>query len=304
MSKPRVTLVTSTDYPNLDAGEEGLPDALAERGIDPQLRAWDDATVDWSEAGVCVLRSVHNYAPQRERFLNWAKTIPRLLNNADVVAWNSDKHYLKELHARGMPIIDTVWLEPERQLSKHQVHTRFPADGDFVVKPAISSGSRDTGRYTARDATSRMNAIQHAYGMLTEGRTVMVQRYLQSVDVRGETALIYLNGVLSHTVEKHGMLLGRMAEPDQVAEERAVPREATVAELRVGELSRAAIHGYIKDRMGRDVQLLYCRIDVAESEDGTPTVMEISATDAAMYAGTVPGVLDDFADAIASRVFW
>jgi len=304
VSKPLVTLVTSSAFPELDEGEKGLPEALEARGIDVDLKQWDDPSVNWADAGVCVLRSVHNYAADRAKFLEWAHTVPRLLNNANIIEWNTDKHYLQELNSRGMPVIDTVWLEPERRLSKHQVHTRFPAHGDFVVKPAVSSGSRQAGRYTANDAISRMNAIQHAYGLLKQERAVMVQRYVDSVDVRGETALIYLNGVLSHTVEKQAMLRGEDASPGSVAPERVFARDATIEELRVGERARAAIHGYIKDRMGRDAQLLFCRIDIVEGEDGAPTVMEVSLTDASLYCGTVPGALDSFADAIASRVFW
>jgi len=303
VSKPRVTLATCTDQPALDRGEEGLPDALAERGMEPRLAAWDDPDVDWSDAGIVVLRSVHNYASRRQDFLDWTRSIPKLLNSADVVEWNTDKHYLQELGARGMPTIDTVWLEPEAKLTKHQVHTRFPSLGDFVVKPAVSSGARDTGRYTARNANSRMEAIQHAYGLLQEGRSVMVQKYVTSVDERGETALIYLNGILSHTVEKQAMLLGPLAAPDAVADEVAVPRQATEAELQLGEQARRAIHGYIKDRMGRDAQLLFCRIDVVEGET-EPKVIEVSLTDASLYLDSVDGALDNFADAIASRAFW
>lgn len=304
MSKPRVTLVNASDSPALDRGEEGLPDALADRGMEPRLALWDDPSVDWEEAGVVVVRSVHNYASRREEFVSWARRVPKLLNSADVIEWNTDKHYLQELGRRGMPTIDTIWLEPERNLSKHQVHTRFPSQGDFVVKPAVSSGSRDTGRYTARDANSRMNAVQHAYGLLQAGRAVMVQRYVQSVDERGETALIYFNGVLSHTVEKHAMLLGPLADPDAVAEESAVSRYATQAELQLGEQARAAIHGYIKSRMGRDSQLLFCRIDVVERDEDDPVVMEVSLVDAALFLGTVDAALGNFADAIASRAFW
>jgi len=299
-----VTLATCLDHPSLDLGEEGLPDALAERGIDPRVAAWDDESVDWADAGIVVLRSVHNYAARRADFLQWARGIRKLLNNADVVEWNTDKHYLPELGRRGMPTIDTVWLEPDAKLTKHQVHTRFPSLGDFVVKPAVSSGSRDTGRYTARDAKSRMEAIQHAYELLQEGRSVMVQKYVKSVDERGETALIYLNGVLSHTVEKQAMLLGPLAAPDAVAEEVAVARDASEAELRTGERARAAIHGHIKSRMGRDAQLLFCRIDMVDGENGTPRVMEVSLVDASLYLGTVDGALENFADAIASRAFW
>ena len=35
---------------------------------------------------------------------------------------------------------------------------------------------------------------------LARGRTVMMQRYLESVDQTGELSLVYFNGVLSHAV--------------------------------------------------------------------------------------------------------
>ena len=56
--KPRVTLVTSSELPNLYPGEEGLPDELAQRGCDPQVKRWDDPDVDWQDAGLVIVRSV------------------------------------------------------------------------------------------------------------------------------------------------------------------------------------------------------------------------------------------------------
>lgn len=206
MGKPRITLVTSAEMPNLYADEAGLLDALSERGADPQIAVWNDASVDWSQAGLCVVRSVSDYARDREAFLKWAKSIPRILNNPDVLEWNSDKHYMKELAARGLPVIPTTWLEPDRHLSKQQVHSRFPAMGDFVVKPAVSSGVRDIGRYTANDTKQRQAAILQATAQLKQGRSVMVQRYLEEIDIHGEISVVFFNGLLSHTVEKRAML--------------------------------------------------------------------------------------------------
>ena len=65
-------------------------------------------------------------------------------------------------------MIPTTWLEPEAGYSKHQVHMRFPAHGDFVVKPAVSSGGRGTGRYTATDAASRSAPEDHDVTALQE----------------------------------------------------------------------------------------------------------------------------------------
>ncbi|MFH5822375.1 RimK family alpha-L-glutamate ligase [Georgenia sp. AZ-5] len=304
MSKPIVTLATSAALPNLAEDDAPLPDALAERGIEPRIAVWDDPDVDWSEAGLVVLRSVHDYAGRREDFLRWAESVPKLVNHADVVRWNTDKHYLIELANRGMPTIPTIWLEPERNYNKHQLHTRFPASGDFVVKPAVSSGGQEAGRYTSVDGISRRDAINHAMDLLQHGRSVMVQRYMESVDTRGETALIYMNGLVSHAVEKEAMLHGGYHPGQTAPAEVTHARQANPAEWQIGEQARQAIHSYIKDRLGRDEQLTFCRIDVVEGPNGSMSVMEVSLVDASLYLSTTPGAVDNFADAISVRAFW
>ncbi|WP_194949487.1 ATP-grasp domain-containing protein [Actinomyces trachealis] len=308
MAKPIVTLATSVDFPDLDADDRALPDALAERGIEPRVAVWNDPDVDWTEAGVVVLRSVRDYAKRRhyDAFRAWTRTVPRLLNHPDVVEWNSDKHYLLELEKRGVPTIPTMWLEPEQNLSKHQVHTRFPAFGDFVVKPAISSGGRGTGRYTAIDAKSRAEAINDAVHHLGRGRTVMVQRYLEEVDRKGEVSLVYFNGVLSHAVEKAPMLHPsfRSTDEEDVHEEIVTAREPSEQEWLWGERVRKSIHGLIKGRSKRDIQLLFNRVDVVSDGRGGFYLMEVSLIDAGLYLSSAPAALDNFADAIAQRVFW
>ena len=303
-TKPVVTLVTSENLPNLDPDEEHLPDALRDRGIEPRIAIWDDPSEDWSKAGVTVVRSVRDYARKRDKFLSWIDSVPRLLNHPDVLRWNTDKHYLQELEKRGLPIVPTAWLEPGDKLSRHQVHTRMPAGGDFVVKPAISSGGRGTGRYTSTDARSRSEAIVHVMDDMNDGRTVMVQRYLDSVDRQGELSLVYLNGLASYTVEKEPMLHPRYRGGEAVTEEVARVHVATEDEWRWGEQIRKALHGYIKDRMGRDEQLLFNRVDVVEDGEGGFYVMEISLIDGKLYLKDVPEALDRFADAITVRAFW
>lgn len=304
MNKPVVTLVTSADFPNLDEDNAGLPDALASRGIEPRIAVWNDPSVDWEAAGTCVVRSVKDYASQRDDFVKWAYSVPRLLNHPDVLNWNSDKHYMIELGKRGLPFVPTTWLESDAKLSKHQVHTRFPALGDFVIKPAVSSGARDIGRYTATFTESRMAAINHASMMLNEGRSVMIQRYLDQVDVHGEVSLIYLNGLVSHAIEKKAMLDPAERPHPSLQEEVVTLRQATKREWAWGEKARNAIHSYIQDRLGRDTLLLYNRIDlVPDGKDGF-YCMEVSLTDASLYLALDDSLLDGFANAIAARVFW
>ena len=306
MTKPIVTLATSADFPNLDEDDRGLSDALRERGIEPHVAIWDDPAVNWDDAGVVVMRSVRDYATKDKyaAFLEWARSLSRVANHSDVVTWNSDKHYLGRLADLGVPMIPTTWLEPTAGLSKHQVHTRFPARGDFVVKPAISSGGRGTGRYTSTHAGSRSQAINDAMHHLRHGRSVMVQRYLQQVDRGGEISLVYFNGILSHAVDKAPMLHPRFRSTDEVHEEVVTAREPSEQEWLWGERVRKAIHGLIKEHAGRDIQLLFNRVDMVGDGQGGFYLMEVSLIDAGLYLGSTPDALDNFADAIAQRVFW
>ena len=270
------------------------------------MAVWNDPSVNWEDAGVVVLRSVRDYAKKRNYadFLSWSRSMPRVANHPDVVEWNSDKHYLSRLVELGVPMIPTTWLEPSSGYSKHQVHTRFPAYGDFVVKPAVSSGGRGTGRYTAMDARSRADAINDTMHHLGRGRSVMVQRYLEEVDRRGELSLVYFNGVLSHAVEKAPMLHPSFRSVDEVHEEIVTAREPSEQEWLWGERVRKAIHALIKERSGRDIQLLFNRVDVVADGRGGFYLMEVSLIDAGLYLGSTPDALDNFADAIAQRVFW
>ena len=304
MGKPTITLVTSADMPNLYADEAGLLDALSDRGADPRIAVWNDPSVDWSQAGVCVVRSVSDYARDRQAFLTWANSIPRILNNADILEWNSDKHYMKDLAARGLPVIPTTWLEPDHHFSKQQVHSRFPAMGDFVVKPAVSSGVRDIGRYTANDTKQRQAAILQAAALLEQGRPVMVQRYVEEIDIHGEISVVFFNGLLSHTVEKRAMLHPSSLTNPSMHEAVVTAQNGDEKAWEWGEEIRAVLHSYVRARMGRDEQFLFNRVDLVPDGHGSFMVMEISMVDADLYLTSTPDALGNFADAIAMRAFW
>lgn len=307
VSAPIVTLATSEELPNLDTDERNLPDALRERGLEPRIAVWNDPSVNWEEAGTVIIRSVRDYAKYRDEFLQWSASLPRVLNSAPTIAWNSDKHYLKALEKYGLPTIPTMWLEPEQGLSKQQIHSRFPAAGDFVVKPAVASGGRGTGRYSAIDAQQRGEAVEHAMYELSRGRTVMVQRYLEEIDRQGETSLVYLNGLPAYQVEKEAMLHPRFrsAREAGVVEEVVRASHATEETWRWGERIRKALHSHIKDVNGKDELLLSNRVDIVRGDESSKEefyVVEISLIDGSLYLSQSEANLNMFADAIQMRV--
>jgi hypothetical protein len=203
----RVALVTCAELPELDPDDQLLLAPLAQRGIEVTAAVWDDPAVSWSAFDLVVVRSPWDYIGRREAFVAWAERVPRLANPADVVAWNTDKRYLAELDAAGVPVVPTSWVEPGTDWV-------VPADGEWVIKPAVSAGSRDTGRYDVADAAQRRLAAAHVARLQSAGRLVMVQPYLPAVDSYGETALAFLGGEYSHSIRKGPMLAG----PDEGVE--------------------------------------------------------------------------------------
>jgi glutathione synthase/RimK-type ligase-like ATP-grasp enzyme len=301
----RVALVTCAGLPGLDTDDRPLIPALAERGVAAEPVAWDDPDADWDAYDLAVVRSTWDYSARRDEFVAWAERVPRLANPAAVLRWNTDKRYLRALEEAGVPVIPTIWLDPDRHLSKRAVHTRMPAFGDFVVKPVVSAGARDTGRYQPVSAESRALAIRHTMSLLDSGRWVMIQKYVQSVDTEGETCLTFVDGEFRHAAHKKALLSGPAQEAGAEAsspyrEEEMSPVEATPAQV---DVARRALQ-VAAEAVGLAEPLLYARVDLVEGEDGVPTVIELELTEPSLWlqhAGEARTV-DALADAIAKRV--
>ena len=284
---PHVLLATCTDLPDGDEDAAELVAALNSAGVVARWASWDDPSVDWA-AALVVLRSTWDYTPRRAEFLAWAAAVPRLANPLEVVEWNSDKTYLRDLAAFGVHIVPTQWVAPGEV-------AELPVAGEYVVKPSVGAGSRGAGRFVA-DAGRK--AAAHVAQLHDAGRVVLVQPYLGDVDHEGETALIYIDGTFSHAVRKGAMLPAGVVHPvngyDLFVEEKITPHTASDAELRAGANAIAAVRA----RFGSD--LLYTRVDLLPSPDG-PLLVELELTEPSLFLGHAPGAADRFAAAIARR---
>lgn len=285
-----VVLVTCSELPGGDEDAEVLGRALARRGIEAQWAAWTDRDTPWAYV-FAVIRSTWDYTAHREDFLAWAGHVPRLANPAEIVAWNSDKAYLRDLDAAGVPIVPTDWIEPGQSVA-------LPLLGEYVVKPSIGAGSRGAGRFSADDADA---ARAHAAALHDAGRVVLVQPYQAGVETSGETALIYFNGAFSHAVSKGAMLPEGAVNPLYLAhdelyiEEQIQPRAAAYEELAVGD----QVLGLVRDRFGSVP--LYARVDLVPSPVG-PLVIELELVEPSLFLNYADGAADRFADAIAAHV--
>lgn len=290
-----VAIATISAVPPDYQDDVQLAGALTARGAQVRLIPWDAPGEDWQAFDAVVIRSAWDYSTRRDEFVAWAERVgPHLHNSAAVVRWNSDKRYLAELADAGLAVVPTIYVAPGEPL---------PAlDGEVVVKPTVSAGANDTGRFGERThhLAAELLARIHA-----SGRTAMVQPYVASVDTRGETAVVCLDGRPSHVLRKRAVL-----RPDEVA---PVSGEGTVAadamfepdlvtgsEATQEELRFAArVVDHVTSRFG--YVPLYARVDMVAGADGAPVLMELEAVEPHLYLSEAPGAVERVVDAVLAR---
>lgn len=290
---PVVALATCREFPLLDEDDQLLIPALARIGIEGVPAVWTDDTVDWSRFDAVVLRETWDYSDDHDTFMVWVDRVAgltTLLNRADLVRWNTDKRYLRELASAGIPVVPTQFLEPGDEVGAWA----SVLSEEIVVKPAVSCGSRGTARHHVDEDAAGIE--QHITGLLAEQRVVMVQPYLTAVDSDGETALLFFNGVFSHAIRK-GPLLARGQEGERVEglflREQIDPRTPSEQERALADRVVAAIPGDVP---------LYARVDLIPDAQGSPVLLELELTEPSLFLLHSDRAADRLAAAISERL--
>ena len=78
---------------------------LAERGYAVETIPWDRAGVNWADYSLAIIRSTWDYQHHAKQFLATLADIERatkLENPLDIVRWNMQKTYVRDLEASGI----------------------------------------------------------------------------------------------------------------------------------------------------------------------------------------------------------
>jgi hypothetical protein len=281
---PRIAFATCSAHAN------GFPDdRRAAELVAAEFRVWDDEAVDWQAYDRVVVRSVGDYTTRHDGFLAWAESVgpERLRNTPALIRFNSDKRYLTQLD---VPTVPTTLLEPGEPMPGY--------DTEIVIKPNVSSGGRDTGRFMPdahREARALVERIHE------NGRAALMQPYLPGVDIDGERGVMFFGGEISHVLHKRPVLrdpgvapvaddahspAAIMLEPDLV-----IPGTASAEQLQLAQ----RVHNEITARFGTP---LFARVDMVPGLDGSPVLIELEAIEPVFYLELIPGAAERFAAAI------
>lgn len=209
-------------------------------------------------------------------------------NPAEVIRWNADKLYLKELAARGCPSIPTLWPEAPRPADIHTAFDQFGCDR-LVVKRRVGAGA------IGQDSFRRGDAAIDDWQM---DQPAMIQPFLPAIQTEGELSFIFIAGALSHALVK-----------------RAAAGDYRIQSLYGG--SEVALDPSAEDRDAAEAVMAalpfeaaptYARIDMVRLNDGELAVIEAELIEPYLYPEQGPefgkrlteALLDSFDEALVA----
>ena len=289
--KQSIALVTYHELPDLADDDRLLVPALARHGLDAVPAVWNDRDTDWSRFTAAVIRSTWDYYHRLPEFLEWIGRLEHLgvalFNPPAVLRWNSDKRYLRDLTAKGIAVVPTLWVEKDAPTS---LAAALAAQGweDAVIKPAVSASAWETWK-TSR---STADSDEERFRRLVARGTVMVQPFIEAVAADGEWSLLYLGGTFSHAVLKQ-------ANPGDF---RVQPRHGGSARVHVPvEPIRRQADAVLQAALTDPREALYARVDGCVV-DGGFLLMELELLEPSLFLGLQPGAAEQVAAALAARL--
>ncbi len=262
----RIAYVSCVELPEPDIDEQPLVEGLRAAGHDALVAAWDDSSVDWSGFDVAIVRATWNYIDDVDAFAAWIGRVDRetvLINAASTMKWNLHKEYLRDLESAGVQIVPTEFVRAGGTMDVAQLAEQRGWDR-IVIKPTVGAGSFGTRSFKLSDGES--DSAQAFFDQMIAQRDMMIQVYMESVETVGETALIVIDGRLTHAIEK------RPRFDDQ--DEQVLLRESITDEMR--EIADQVISAAGKEH-------LYARVDVMPGNDGKLLLSELEMLEPSLF---------------------
>ena len=256
---------------------------LRRHGWRVETLCWRAPAIDWSDFDAVYIGTAWDYPKAANEFLQTLQRIEdagaTLVNPLEIVQWNVDKSYLRDLQTRGVSVVPTSWIRDSGALDLDAEFARFDCER-IVVKPLVSTNATDTFALSKTTAGEFRSVIDDAFF----ARPCMVQPFVSSIESAGEVSLFYIDSALTHAIrkipragdfrvqEEHGASLA-VIEPTAEMLSCASPVLPTVSP-----------------------QPVYARIDIVEGAGGWQ-LMELELIEPSLYFRLYPRAASLFAAA-------
>ncbi len=279
-----ITLVTQASSPLGAADDQLLAAAIVRNGGTVRIAAWTDPRIDWFAARLTVVRSTwdyHRFPVHWQTWLNGVAPQTRLVNDVELLRWNSDKRYLFDLERRGIPIVPSLIFTTGQ--SSHLLG-RLTSRGwnDIVIKPTIGASGYGARRFSSKQFEDAALYLAH----LTRVGRALVQPYQDAVITERERSLIFIDGAFSHAFSKPPFSGGAAAGETNDSPHDPSPVEHSLANAVLATLP---------------VNPAYARVDMVPASEGS-LLMELELIEPHLALTRNPSAAGRLAEVLERRL--
>ena len=219
------------------------------------------------------------------RYAEWLAFLERcererlpVINPPALLRWNSDKAYLAEFDARGVPTVHTMAVEALDEHALAEARTRFDC-AELVVKPPVSASATGTYRIGANDSVPADAA----------GQRMLIQPFMPSVASEGEYSILLFDDQFSHAIVKRPRDGDFRVQPHLGGSEVSCdPPPGSI------DLARAAL-------AAAPAPATYARVDMIADEEGELRIMELELIEPSLWLDLAPDKGAAFVSAIRKK---
>jgi glutathione synthase/RimK-type ligase-like ATP-grasp enzyme len=196
-----------------------------------------------------------------------------------------DKHYLRDLEAKGVAVVPTQFVERGQRRSMASVMREMGWD-EAVIKPAVSGAARHTYRVDLDSVTE----VEPIASRLLGDEALMVQPFQRDIIERGEVTLVVIGGKCTHgliKVAKAGDFRVQDDHGGTVHAHEPSAEEVAFAERAIASCAQLPAYG---------------RVDMVRDNSGALAVMELELVEPELWFRLHPPAAEALAEVIAARI--
>lgn len=185
---------------NILLEQELLKSAFEAQGLKVDITYWDNPSYEWQQTKSVLFRTVWDYFERFDEFWDWleqVKTKTRLINSYELIKWNIDKHYLRDLKNNGIQVVPTYFADRGNNISLQEI-ANLNDWKHIVIKPAISASAFNTYKII-NDEIEQKEQLFHE---LLQTHDMLVQPFFPTISELGEASLMVFGGKFTHAILK------------------------------------------------------------------------------------------------------
>ena len=284
----RCAYLTMSDFGDFVSDADMSFEPMAKLGWDTDMVPWRDPDVDWNDYDLVYICTPWDYQDHVDEFLSVLENIEAssaiLLNAVELVHWNLEKNYLRELEQRGAKIVPSLFRDA---FDAAEIPSWFDAhrSDTIVVKPLVGANSDHVTVVTNPAAHEIVDELRTAYS----ARPYFVQPFMHSVLEEGEYSTFFFGGEYSHAILKKPKAGDFRSQEEHGAEILSVEAPRSLIDTAHDVVALV------------EPEPAYVRADFVRARNGRFLLMELELIEPSLYFRADPESAGRFARAINER---